>query len=123
MVPPLPGPCLAGAPGGQMAKVHQGDLKLSPEETGCLFHEIKRLPLTDAQVNLLHDKTNGWITELQLAANFLSNRGSSSGLPGKASCQISSNISMNSLPQSKFIPLLTLVGCQTPVFKILYGIR
>ena len=59
---------------GQMAEIRQRDLKFSPEETGYLFHDIKGFSLTDAQLNLLHDKTDGWITGLQLAANSLASQ-------------------------------------------------
>ncbi|CAD5108777.1 helix-turn-helix transcriptional regulator [Zestomonas carbonaria] len=44
------------------------DLRLTREETAAYFREVKRLPLTAAQVALLHKRTQGWVTGLHLAA-------------------------------------------------------
>jgi LuxR family maltose regulon positive regulatory protein len=44
------------------------DLRLTRDETRQYFHEIKRVPLSGTEVELLHARTEGWITALHLAA-------------------------------------------------------
>ncbi len=52
---------------GKMAEVRLEELKFSEEETGKLFAGIKGLNLTEQQLYKLHQKTEGWVTGLQLA--------------------------------------------------------
>ncbi|MGH8352066.1 MAG: LuxR C-terminal-related transcriptional regulator [Pseudomonas sp.] len=44
------------------------DLRLTREETAAYFSEVKRLELSGAELNLLHARTEGWITALHLAS-------------------------------------------------------
>ncbi|UVE19374.1 LuxR C-terminal-related transcriptional regulator [Pseudomonas sp. LS44] len=44
------------------------DLSLSGEETARYLREIKGLPLSNAEVNILQVRTEGWVTALHLAA-------------------------------------------------------
>ncbi|AGI23986.1 helix-turn-helix transcriptional regulator [Pseudomonas sp. MT3] len=44
------------------------DLRLTREETDTYLIELKGLSLSDAELNLLHKRTEGWITALHLAA-------------------------------------------------------
>jgi len=44
------------------------DLRLTREETEAYFLEVKQLELSQAELNLLHARTEGWITALHLAA-------------------------------------------------------
>jgi len=52
----------------KMAEVRQKNLRFSREETGVLLEAVQELKLTDTQVQTLHEKTEGWVTGLQLAA-------------------------------------------------------
>ncbi len=53
---------------GEMAEARQKDLRFSKDETLRLFETRKELKLSDPQIQALHQKTEGWITGLQLAA-------------------------------------------------------
>jgi len=53
---------------GKMAEIRLEELKFSEDETGKLFAGIKELSLNEQQLYKLHQKTEGWITGLQLAA-------------------------------------------------------
>ncbi len=53
---------------GQMLEVRLNDLKFSEEEAGRLFARLKSPGLTERQLHTLYNKTEGWITGLQLAA-------------------------------------------------------
>ncbi len=44
------------------------DLRLTPDETGAYFREVKQLSLSSAELTLLQARTEGWITALHLAA-------------------------------------------------------
>ncbi|UCP00365.1 LuxR C-terminal-related transcriptional regulator [Metapseudomonas lalkuanensis] len=44
------------------------DLRLTLDETGAYFREVRQLPLSDGEVRLLHARTEGWITALHLAS-------------------------------------------------------
>ncbi len=57
---------------GNMKEIRQKNLKFSPEESSHLFNQVKGLQLSESQVNTLFNKTEGWITGLQLAAISLS---------------------------------------------------
>ncbi len=61
---------------GEMVEARQKDLRFTKDETQRLFEEKKELTLTDRQVQALHEKTEGWITGLQLAAISLSENAS-----------------------------------------------
>jgi LuxR family maltose regulon positive regulatory protein len=53
---------------GQMVDVRQADLRFTGEETANFLQRIMRLDLTAAEVATLHQRTEGWIAGLQLAA-------------------------------------------------------
>ena len=57
---------------GKMLEARQKDLRFTKDEAVRLFEEKKDLKLNDHQVQALHEKTEGWITGLQLAAISLS---------------------------------------------------
>lgn len=56
---------------GQMTEVRLKDLRFSVPETALLLEQLPLASLTEKQVQLLWDKTEGWITGLQLAASSL----------------------------------------------------
>ncbi len=53
---------------GKMMEIRMGELLFSEEETGKLCAGFEGLVLSEKQLQLLHEKTEGWITGLQLAA-------------------------------------------------------
>jgi len=53
---------------GKMREIRHSDLKFSREETTHLFNEVMGIGLAESQLNSLYNKTEGWITGLQLAA-------------------------------------------------------
>ena len=53
---------------GKMAEARQKNLRFSREETITFFKDRQELHLSDDQILTLHEKTEGWITGLQLAA-------------------------------------------------------
>ncbi|EEG77925.1 MalT transcriptional regulator family protein [Dethiobacter alkaliphilus] len=55
----------------KMAELRLDQLRFNEEETGRLLTETKGLALSEAQLNTLHEKTEGWIAGLQLAAYSL----------------------------------------------------
>ena len=57
---------------GNMAEIRQKDLRFQRSETGRLLGKIEDVELSESQVQTLHDKTEGWVTGLQLAAISLS---------------------------------------------------
>ncbi len=57
---------------GKMVEARQKDLRFTKDEAMRLFEEKKALKLNDHQVQALYNKTEGWITGLQLAAISLS---------------------------------------------------
>ncbi len=61
---------------GKMVEARQKNLRFSREETGALFETIQDLELNDLQVQTLHEKTEGWVTGLQLAAISLADSSS-----------------------------------------------
>ncbi len=57
---------------GKIIEVRLEDLKFSEEEAGRLFEAVKGLNLSEKQLIKLYQKTEGWVTGLQLAAISLS---------------------------------------------------
>jgi len=53
---------------GKMAEVRLDDLKFTEEEAVKLYEGIKGLNLSEQQLHKLYQKTEGWVTGLQLAA-------------------------------------------------------
>ena len=70
--PPLPLSRLRGR--GQMAEIRQGDLRFTLEETAAFLNRSMGLQLTPAEVATLEERTEGWITGLQLAALSMQGR-------------------------------------------------
>lgn len=58
----------AAAPRPWLARIDADELRLSRAETDEYLREIKQLPLSSAEVDLLHGRTEGWITALHLAS-------------------------------------------------------
>jgi len=56
----------------KMREIRQTDLQLTKEETGRYINEIKGLDISECQIESLYQKTEGWITGLQLAAFSIS---------------------------------------------------
>lgn len=56
----------------KMREIRQADLKLTKEESSRYVNEIKSLKISKPQLESLHQKTEGWITGLQLAAYSIS---------------------------------------------------
>lgn len=59
---------------GDLAEVRVDDLRFDADEAQRLFNDILRLDLTDADVERLHRRTEGWAAGLYLAALSLSGR-------------------------------------------------
>ncbi len=59
---------------GQLGEIRQRDLVFKRSETTSLFTAVKGMPLDDGLVDILHHKTEGWITALQLAAISMQER-------------------------------------------------
>ena len=59
---------------GQVTELRTADLRFSHEEAAEFLTEIMGLHLTGADIELLEDRTEGWITGLQLAALSLQGR-------------------------------------------------
>ncbi|MBN1661411.1 MAG: hypothetical protein JXA93_23670 [Anaerolineae bacterium] len=53
---------------GQMVDIRQADLRFTSQETAEFLHRMMGLSLAPADVEVLHDRTEGWIGGLQLAA-------------------------------------------------------
>ncbi|MDD3828351.1 MAG: LuxR C-terminal-related transcriptional regulator [Anaerolineae bacterium] len=70
--PPLPLSRLRGR--GQMTEIRQGDLRFTLEETASFLNRSMGLQLTPAEVATLEERTEGWITGLQLAALSMQGR-------------------------------------------------
>ncbi len=69
--PPLPLARLRGR--GQLTELRQADLRFTPEEAAAFLERVFGLDLSPEEVAALEERTEGWITGLQLAA--LSMRG------------------------------------------------
>lgn len=70
--PPLPLSRLRGR--GQMTEIRQADLRFTLEETTAFLNRSMGLQLTPAEVATLEERTEGWITGLQLAALSMQGR-------------------------------------------------
>jgi LuxR family transcriptional regulator, maltose regulon positive regulatory protein len=64
--PPLPVARLRGR--GQLTEVRAADLRFTPSEAREFLNQVMGLELTEADVDALEDRTEGWIAGLQLAA-------------------------------------------------------
>jgi LuxR family maltose regulon positive regulatory protein len=53
---------------GQMVEVREAHIRFTQEETGRFLRQEMELFLSEAEVKLLQDRTEGWIAGLQLAA-------------------------------------------------------
>ncbi len=70
--PPLPLIRLRGR--GHLAEIKATDLQFTREETYLFLNKVMGLALSKEQVDSLHDRTEGWIAGLQMAAVSLQGR-------------------------------------------------
>jgi LuxR family maltose regulon positive regulatory protein len=70
--PPLPLARLRGR--AALVELRAADLRFTYEETTTYLVEVMRLPLSTEESRLLHERTEGWIIGLQLAAYSLQGR-------------------------------------------------
>jgi len=70
--PPLPLPQLRGR--GQLTELRQADLRFSEEETIAFLKQGSGIELPSSDVNVLVNRTEGWIASLQMAALSLRNK-------------------------------------------------
>jgi LuxR family maltose regulon positive regulatory protein len=75
--PPLPLPKLRGR--GQLTELRQADLCFSEEETITFLKQASGIELTSRDVNILVNRTEGWIASLQMAAISMRNKKDISG--------------------------------------------
>jgi LuxR family transcriptional regulator, maltose regulon positive regulatory protein len=75
--PPLPLALLRGR--DDLLELRAADLQFTHGETATYLVEVMGLPLSAEESALLHDRTEGWITGLQLAALSLQGRDDPSG--------------------------------------------
>lgn len=52
----------------QVVWIEADDLRLSRSETEAYFHQLKQIPLSDRELDLLYKRTEGWVTALHLFA-------------------------------------------------------
>ena len=64
--PPLPLARLRA--NNQLTEIRAGDLRFTQNEADCFLNEVMALSLSQADIAVLEDKTEGWIAGLQLAA-------------------------------------------------------
>ena len=64
--PPLPLARLRSR--GQFGELRAADLRFTPAEAREFLNQVMGLELTEADVDALEDRTEGWIAGLQLAA-------------------------------------------------------
>src|SRR6266516_599184 len=64
---------------GQLIEIRDRDLRFSEREAASFLTQGMRLPLSEAEVDTLHQRTEGWIAGLQLAALSLRKRGDLTG--------------------------------------------
>ena len=69
--PPLPLHLLRAR--RQMVEIHQDELRFSPEESADFFNRVMGMDLKKQDIEALQQRTEGWITGLQLAALSLRN--------------------------------------------------
>ena len=60
--------------GGELSEIRSGDLRFDPVEAGLLLNDVLGLNLSDIEVQLLHQRTEGWAAGLYLAALSLAGR-------------------------------------------------
>jgi len=53
---------------GQLTELRAGDLRFTTDEAAAFFKQVFRLPISSDDVRTLENRTEGWITGLQLAA-------------------------------------------------------
>jgi LuxR family transcriptional regulator, maltose regulon positive regulatory protein len=70
--PPLPLPRLRGR--GQLTELRQADLRFSEEEAVVFLKQDAGIELTSTDVNVLVNRTEGWIAGLQIAALSMRNK-------------------------------------------------
>jgi LuxR family transcriptional regulator, maltose regulon positive regulatory protein len=70
--PPLPLPQLRGR--GQLTELRQADLRFSEEETAAFLKQISGIELPALEIDVLVDRTEGWIAGLQMAALSMRNK-------------------------------------------------
>ena len=58
---------------GQVTEIGADDLRLNREEIGLFFNQTMRLQLPIEAIQMLEERTEGWVTGLQLAALSLHN--------------------------------------------------
>lgn len=58
--------------GNQLYELREADLRFTPAEASAFLNEMKRLNLSDDEINALAMRTEGWIAGLQLVALSLS---------------------------------------------------
>jgi LuxR family maltose regulon positive regulatory protein len=59
---------------GDLVEMRSDDLRFGPVEAGHLLNDVLGLDLTDADIHLLHRRTEGWAAGLYLAALSLAGR-------------------------------------------------
>jgi ATP/maltotriose-dependent transcriptional regulator MalT len=75
--PPLPLARLRGR--GQLTELRQADLRLTPAEVAAFLQRVAGLDLPAKEIAALEERTEGWITGLQLAALSMRGRDDVSG--------------------------------------------
>lgn len=55
-------------PGGDHLVIGPGDLRLTPTETEEYIRQLRNLVTPDAEIDLLHQRTEGWVSALHLAS-------------------------------------------------------
>jgi len=55
----------------QLFEIDEGDLRFNAQEIACYFSELMQRPLLDEEVQLLEQRTEGWVAGVQLAALLL----------------------------------------------------
>jgi LuxR family maltose regulon positive regulatory protein len=70
--PPLPLSRLRGR--GQLTEIRAADLRFNVAEAGAFLNDVIGLGLDDAEIALLHERTEGWAAGLQLAGLSLKGR-------------------------------------------------
>ena len=58
---------------GQLTELREADLRFTTDETTVFFHQSSHLPISPDDVHTLENRTEGWITGLQLAAVAMQN--------------------------------------------------
>jgi len=59
---------------GELTEIRVADLRFTPDEAGTYLNEVAELGLSAADVNVLEERTEGWIAALQLAALSIRDR-------------------------------------------------